>query len=269
MSDAAISSQALMQAATDGTPVSATSQLAMLAAYAPPSTFAVRTAMSVMQASTEGTPVSATSQAVMLVAYVTGPIENLKVRAWSFTLDGHTFYALTLGEQGTYVYDMITEQWSRWRTAGLTGWNVENGTTWKTNIIGSDQSNPIIWEVDPNSFLDDDFKPITRIVTGGIPLRLRTFAANYSFRIVASLGRPDVPVTAPPTVPTVTLEYSDDQGETYVSAGSIEREVGKFTQELQWLSLGVMQAPQRVFRVTDVGAIVRLDSADTQHDQGE
>lgn len=266
---AARSAQALMQAATAGTPVSATSQLAMLVSMAPPSAFAVRNAMATMQASTFGTPTMASSQAVMLVAYRTGPIENLKSRAWSFTLDGHTFYALTLGEQGTFVYDMITEQWAQWQTAGLPGWNVENGTAWKTKIIGADQANPVIWEVDPSSFLDDDFKPITRIATGGIPLRLRTFAANYSFRIVASLGKSDVPLTAPATVPTVTLEYSDDQGKTYVDAGSITLETDNFVQELQWLSLGVMQAPQRVFRVTDVGAIVRIDGADAQHDQGD
>ncbi len=262
--------QATMQVSTSSTGVSAASQLAMLVAFAPPSTRAVRTSQSVMQVSTSGNAVPAVTQLAMLVAYRTGPVENLNTRAWGFSLDGHTFYVLTLGEQGTFVYDEKTGQWSQWKTAGLNTWNMEIGTTWRGDIIAADQSNPTIWRLDPTSFIDDDYKSQTRAVTGGLAMRQRTFIPNFSFRLTASLGEPDVPGTLPVTIPTVTLSYSDNQGKTFVNAGSITLNVDEFTQELAWLSLGTMQPPQRVFRVEDTGAVARIDGADAEvGDEGD
>jgi hypothetical protein len=96
---------------------------------------------------------------------------------------------------------------------------MEIGTVWKGKIIAADQSNPVIWELDPTSFIDDDFKPQTRVVTGGLSMRNRAFIPNYAFRVTASLGLPEVPLTVPATEPTVLLETSDDQGNSYQSHG--------------------------------------------------
>lgn len=201
-------------------------------------------------------------QACVQVAYKTGGTENLLNRSWSFVLDGHTFYAVTLGEQGTYVYDQITQQWAKWQTAGLSGWNMEIGTVWQGKVIAADQANPTIWEMDPDSAIDDEFKPITRIATGGYPVRGRDQPANYVYRITASVGVPEVPLTAPVTVPTVQLTYSDNQGKTFQDAGTLDMPVGDFVKQFQWLSLGSMQQPGRIFNITDTGAMVRLDGSD-------
>lgn len=262
-----LSSQTVISAATEGLGVVASAQAVMLAAYAPPSTLAVRGSSTLLTAATEGQGVPATAQTALQVAYRTGSIENLNNRAWSFTLDGHTFYVLTLGEQGTFVYDELTEEWAKWQTDGLPGWNMEIGTTWRGDVIAADQQNPIIWRLNPDSFIDDDFKPQTRKVTGGLSMRQRAFIANYSFTAVASMGTPEVPNTAPATLPTVSLRFSDDQGKTFFDAGSRTLNADDFTQTLEWRSLGTMQPPQRVFEITDTGAIVRLDGADA--DVGE
>lgn len=259
-----VSSQVILSAATEGQGVVAASQVVTLAAYAPPSTLAVRSTQVVTAASTEGQGIPAVSQVVVLAAYKTGSLENLNNRAWSFSLDGHTFYVLTLGEQGTFVYDDLTEQWAKWQTEGLPGWNMEIGTTWRGDIIAADQQNPIIWRLDPESFIDDDFKPQTRKVTGGLAMRQRAFIANYSFTVTASMGVPEVPLTAPATVPTVTLRFSDDQGKTFFDAGSRTLNPDDFVQTLEWHSLGTMRPPQRVFEITDVGAIARIDGADAE-----
>ena len=259
-----VSSQITLSASTEGQGVVATSQAVMLVAYAPPSTLAIRSTNLVMSASTEGQGIGASSQVVMLVAYRTGSIENLTNRAWTFSLDGHTFYVLTLGEQGTFVYDELTGSWAKWQTAGLPGWNMEIGTTWRGDIIAADQQNPIIWRLDPESFIDDDFKPQTRKVTGGLAMRQRAFIANYSFTVTASMGVPEVPLTLPATIPTVRLRFSDDQGKTFFDAGSLILDADDFVQTLEWRSLGTMQAPQRVFEITDTGAIARLDGADAE-----
>ncbi len=263
----AVSSQAALLASGGSQGVAASSQLSLLAGFAPPATFAVRNSqlMADIAFGEEGIPAS--SQTALLVAYKTGAPDDLTSRAWTFDLDGHTFYVVTLGEQGTFVYDQSTKQWCKWQTDGLTSWNMENGTVWRGKIIAADRQNPIAWELDPSSFIDDDFKPQTRKSTGSISTRMRQFIPNYGFTITASKGESDVPLTAPPTLATVQLRFSDDQGRTFVDAGTITVDEGNLTQVLQWLSLGQIGPPQRVFEITDVGAMTRLSGADA--DLGE
>ncbi len=90
------------------------------------------------------------------------------------------------------------------------------------------------------------------------------FITNYSFSLTASLGKPDVPLTVPITLPTVKLSFSDDQGKTFTDAEILTLTNGDFTQRLDWRSLGTMQAPQRIFKITDTGAIARIDGADAE-----
>ena len=251
----------------DGVP--AVTQTGMLAAFGPPGALSVDVVQTGLQAAFEGSGVPAVSQAAMLVAYRTNAPDDLSSRAWTLTLDGHEFYAVTLGEEGTWVYDLSTSQWSQWGTEGLSSWNMERGITWRGDIIAADRFNPIIWRIDPESFIDDDFRPQIRRVSGGLSVRNRTFVGNYAFRLTASLGTPSVPNTAPATLPTVELSVSDDQGRNYVSAGSVTVQEGVFQQDLQWLSLGLIQPPMRVFRVTDTGAVARISGADAEVDQEE
>lgn len=247
-----------------GNAVPGVAQAVMLVTIRPPQTKGVGAPQSVIVATYEGENPPAVAQAVLLFTYSTGSVVNLTNRAWQFSLDGHTFYVLSLGEEGTFVYDTTTDQWAKWETLGLTTWNMERGTTWKGDVIAADKQNAIIWRLDPTSFIDDDYKAQTRVITGGLALRQRTFIQNYAFRVTASVGVTAVPTTDPETLPTVLLEYSDDQGNTFIEREALTLIDGAFEQELQWLSLGVMQAPQRVFRITDVGAIARIGGADAE-----
>lgn len=261
---AGVVSQSVLQAATQGNGVAAVSQSQMLVAYAPPSAKQVRSSQLVAQANYLGQGVTAVSQMTALVAYRVQPSEDLTARAWEFTLDGHTFYVVTLGNQGTWVYDFTTGEWSEWETDGYGSWNMERGVTWKGEVIAADRENPVIWRLDPTSFIDDDYKTQTRVVTGGLAVRNRVFPAVNAFRLTASKGQFDVANTVPATEPTVQLEYSDDQGKTYSDAGTVTISLDAFTQDIQYLSLGSMQAPGRIFRVTDTGAVARIDGADAE-----
>ena len=264
-----VTSQQITQVAAMGSGLQASSQLVLQAAYFPPATIGIGQAQTILQTALIEEGLQGTSQAVMLVAYRTGAVTNLNLRSWQYSLDGHTFYVLTLGEQGTYAYDQTSGQWAKWQTAGLPGWNMELGTMWRNRIIACDQANPIIWELDPNSFLDDDFKVQTRTVTGGFPLRQRNFPANYAFRVTASLGTPDVPLTEPVTAPTIRLRTSDDQGKTFTDAGTVTIGSLDYTQEIAWLALGSMRAPGRIFEITDTGAVARIDGADAEIEGNE
>lgn len=259
--------QAILQVALSGGGMAQTAQVTMLAAYSVPESRFLRTAEQQVLVAYDSHAVIRNLGNTLLVAYRTGPIENLKKRSWTFTLDGHTFYVLTLGEQGTYLYDLITGQWTQWITQGLNTWNMELGTTWRGGVVAGDQAEPIIWRMTPNLFIDDDFKPIKRVVTGALSIRNRDIVGNYSFRLTASLGKPVIPITDPATQPTVELETSDDQGKTFQSHGKLTMLKDKFSQTLQWLSLGMIVAPNRIFRVTDIGAIARIDGADAETDE--
>jgi hypothetical protein len=56
------------------------------------------------------------------------------------------------------------------------------------------------------------------------------------------------------------LEYSDDAGKTYHDAGTIEVTPSTVNQSYEWLSLGQIEAPGRLFRLTDTGVFTRIDS---------
>jgi len=258
------SSLSLMMAAFAGSGNPGVGQGGAMVSYSPPATRYIKTSQALALTSVLTGGIPACSHTVVMIAFRTGSVENLNNRAWTFSLDGHTFYVVTFGEQGTFVYDQSTGEWSKWQTTGLTSWNMEIGTTWKGDIIAADQSNPIIWKLDPESFIDDDFKPQVRKVSGGLSMRNRAFITNYSFRITASLGTPAVPVTAPPTSPAVRLRYSDDNGASYIDAGNVVITSLDYTQEIAWLSLGTMNPPMRIFEITDTGAIARIDGADAE-----
>lgn len=233
-------------------------QFGALVAFAPQATFSTNASSVVALVSEEGQDVPRMSQAVMLVAFRTGPRENLEVTAWTFEFDGHTFYVLNLGDAGTYVYDITTGQWSQFQTEGLNGWNMINGISWRGETIGADEQNPLIYQMNPLSFEDDGYKRIKRTVTGGLSVRQRTFIPVYAFRITGSVGEPSM------TDATINLRYSDDQGRTYIDAGSLTIEAGANEQELLWTSLGLIQSPQRIFEVSDFGGLARINGADAE-----
>src|SRR5690606_14907332 len=65
-----------------------------------------------------------------VISLVRGRVANPRVRTWTFTLDGHDFYVLRLGDQETLVYDVSTEQWVNWDSAGLPFWRPNVGMSW-------------------------------------------------------------------------------------------------------------------------------------------
>ena len=88
-------------------------------------------------------------------------------------------------------------------------------------------------------------------------VRGRNAIPVYSVDLTASLGDPSLENN------TVTLEYSDDQGHTYLTADEPHvAEAGNYAQEFSWHSLGQVRAPGRLFRLTDDGAFARIDSLD-------
>lgn len=200
------------------------------------------------------------SQVVALVVWGKAPPgAEARTRAWSFVLDGHIFYVLDLGEEGTFVYDIGTGEWCSFNTAGYTGWNMRVGTMWGdgNRIVGGDTFAPQAWELDPDLSIDEGFRDIYHAVTGGIMVRSRVYLAVESLRIAGSLGDLDSS-----GIVTFSLRFSDDNAETWSDPFDIEMTAGDFSGELAWRSLGSFMAPGRVFEFSDFGGLQRIDGAD-------
>lgn len=235
------------------------SEYVVLAAAGPPdSRWSFVSEAVILASSSQGNPVARVSEVAVLVAYVTGPREVFDSRAWTFTFDGHPFYVLTLGGEGTFVYDLSTKQWAQFSTQGYGIWNMEYGTNWNNGVVAGDNLLPTVWRLDPHSFLDDDFRPIERICTAGIPMSSRNTLRTGSLVLDATpqvLGANDTP--------TVTLSISDDDGETFTQLDTIVA-TGERTQEFAWRSLGLVKAPGRVFKIVDSGGFTKIDGADLE-----
>jgi hypothetical protein len=225
--------------------------------------------------------VSVTQAGIFVAAR--GVFDNPKIRAWGFSQDGHDFYVLRLGMQGTILYDTTTGQWSEWDGSSNPFWRASLGLNWigvaksdylggvSTPVIAGDDSCGILWSLDPTQGYDDnidstgDDVPVVRAVRGGIPFRGRHRSRTNGVWLTISNGAPVLPLAA------VTLRTSDDQGVTWQDRGSITVTPSDYNQQLYWRSLGLMRAPGRLFEFEDNGAMIRIDSADvdmSKDDQG-
>lgn len=200
------------------------------------------------------------TQAAIMIAWKTGVPGQTRQRAWTFDFDGHTFYVLDLAEEGTWLYDFSTGQWSKFETPGFGAWNMLNGFAWESNrmVVGGDSLYPIVHALDYDSHLDDGWRPVEYKVTAGVTTRERNGKSVDSVRLAVSTGY---------TVdeePTITMRFSDDNGATWSDDYDFQLVSGEYSQRVEWNSLGQIKIPGRVFEFSDQGGLIRIDGADAQ-----
>lgn len=206
---------------------------------------------------------------------VRGRIAHPEVRAWTFTLDGHDFYVLRLGDTATLVYDVYSEQWVEWDGHDLPFWRTSLGMTWiggraladtyGSAVVAGDDTWGLIWFLDPNQGYDDE-------PNEALPVQQIAYERVISGQVLAS-GRDSIPcyalflsgdnyaLTADDFTPSITLEISDDQGRNYEVFETLLAEPDLSVENpYQWLSLGQITQPGRIFRFTDTGIFTRIDS---------
>lgn len=212
-----------------------------------------------------------------LMAVVRGRTADPAVRAWTFSLDGHDFYVLRLGDDATLIYDTYAKKWTEWSSGGLPFWRARCGVNWLgakmleseygSSIVAGDDTFGVLWFLDPEQGYDDSVnatraqqqRPYPRIVSAQFTLAGREAMPCYSIFLAGD----NYGMTATDFTPTVELEYSDDQGRTFVSAGVLEEPANYAVQNpYQWLSLGQITAPGRIFRFIDNGALARIDAVE-------
>jgi hypothetical protein len=163
---------------------------------------------------------------------------------------------------------MQTGMWSEWTTPGRTNWRAHIGQNWvgandfgiaNTDIVAGDDATGTLWRLDTSIGRDDrsttgDDK-ISHIVMGGIQVTGRDSVQCNAVTIDLALGSPTQ------TGASITLEISDDLGQTWMNCGSNTVAAADYTATVEWRALGQMKAPGRLFRFTDDGATVRFGGA--------
>jgi hypothetical protein len=164
---------------------------------------------------------------------------------------------MDLGREGTFLYDQTTGQWTQFITTGYVAWNFANGTMWGQRIVAGDLLTTDVWEMNPSALFDNGAKEIVHVVTGGVVTRNRTYHSVDSFFLACSAGQ-----VLDQTTANVTLSFSDDQGQTWITMDTKTLTAGSFSQEIAWHSLGSFAAPGRIFKITDSGGFLRIEGAD-------
>lgn len=207
--------------------------------------------LQVVRTGATGARYAALSEALQVV-YTIGIQDVPRRRAWTFTLDGHDFYCLDLAERGTLVYDLTTQQWTKFDTTGYSGhFNFKSGIYWKTGrrIVGGDILTGRVWEMVTDSFLDDGWRPVMYEARGALFVKGVNQIRQYALRMIGSAGR-----TADDIAPVLHMQFSDDQAQTWSSQYVITLTTDT-KQRIEWRSLGAFAAPGRIFRLYDTGGI--------------
>lgn len=214
----------------------------------------------------------ATIYQAFAMVVVRGLPERPICRAWTFTLDGHDFYVLNTVDE-TLVCDLSTDppSWFVWGTGDSPLWRgwvgrqwvakLPNEDTFGTNILVGDRVtgtlyflNPYLPADDNPDFNEEGTQSFRRVITGQVVIRGRTAAPCYGVELTGS-----PPQLYDETLNEVELLISDDRGGSYVSCGTITVEENAYDQRFDWLSLGSMITPGRLFQIVDYGALTRVD----------
>lgn len=192
----------------------------------------------------------------------TPPGEENRTRAWTYTMDGHVFYVLDLGLEGTWVFDYDTNQWSEFKTEGYDNWNMHVGIVWQdaNRVVAGDLLYSYVWEMAPTDLLDEEFRQVEHIATGGVVTRSRIGLDVASIRVSGSIGQMQDGTEGINTY----LSFSDNAGASWSSEYDIVIAPGQQGSgfELNYRSLGTFIAPGRVVKFRDLGGMLRIDGAD-------
>jgi len=219
-------------------------------------------------------PVRATQAQVLAV--VKGRVANPQIRVFTFTLDEHDYYGIRLGDTGTILYDTYSQQWVEWTSETDNFWRVNCAINWVgaqklaftlgagTDILVGDDTWGLLYLLDPTQAYDDHPNylnpsqqiPFPRIVMTQTTVQGRENVPCY----VIFLDTDNYGLSVTDFVPNVELEFSDDQGQTFISAGSITDQPNTSDLDYRWYSLGQMSSPGRLFRITDNGLLTRIDA---------
>lgn len=177
------------------------------------------------------------------------------LRAWAFRFNQHDFYAVTY-DQGTVVYDIVTQSWSTWDSSGEPNWQAHIGFQVNQDVYAGDSLSGTIWKLEDEA--TDNGEPIVRELSGFIAEQAAGTTCN-SVNLRMNTGWTlDYDYT-----PKIEMRFSDDYGfswSVYLPANIGNK--GNYEYDVVWRSLGRYGRPGREFqfRYSDLSKL-RIDYA--------
>lgn len=209
-----------------------------------------------------------------------GTLEYPIVRAYGWSLDGHDFYAITLGRGfPTLVYDITSGTWATYSTNDTDFFTPRTSLNWEgfidadqsgeaTDVIYGDSQSGLLWRAVPTQNWDEG--PTEE--AGTTPIYARVQAAinmhSYDAARVSRVYLYGTLWTPYNGSVDVNLSWSDDQGRNYVAGDTQTIPTNNTKFQVQWRSLGSIRQPGRLFQVSDNG-LARIDGADVNTDNDE
>jgi len=197
---------------------------------------------------------------VVVLAEGVIPQQALEINSFQYDLDGHIFYGIHVEDRGTYVYDLVTGQWTQWQSGSLLYWNAQFCLRWDGGYYAGTLIDNMVVEIDPDSVLDDGFRDNDFIVTARLESQSRKYIPNSEVQLFGSVGLRGG---------AVNLRYSDDDGETFSSYVSTTVPAGERQTSVMWYNLGSVRQPGRIYQLLDLGTIRRVQTLSAKLGQGD
>lgn len=167
-------------------------------------------------------------------------------RAVSWTQDGHAYYALTVPDTGTYVYDAATGLWHERQSYQREVWRAVGGCLAYGRWLVGDDRTGVLYELDP-SYYAEGSDPLT-CTADSPPVHAdgqKVFMSRLQIDCETGVGLN----TGQGSDPQMSLQWSDDGGRTW----SPERwatmgAIGRYRTRVKWHRLGSFR--ERVLRVS-------------------
>lgn len=174
------------------------------------------------------------------------PTDAAAARASAFTQDGHAFYALSIPNTGTFVYDAATQLWHE-----RSSWN---RTTWRAGcvvrcygmLLAGDDTTGVVYELDPQTYTEGG-DPHIRLVDS--PPIHASGAWAFQSRLEVLMETGVGVASGQGSAPLAMLQVSDDGGRTYGNERTCTiGAIGSFRARAKWDRLGRFR--ERVLRVS-------------------
>lgn len=172
------------------------------------------------------------------------------LRAWTCSIDQHSYYILRIGNTATKVFDFTNRLWSDWVSYGEDYFTRHLGAQVGGRVLAASDSDGTLTRMDAD-MLTDAGDPLVRRFAGFVPIKGGVGICD-SVTLLCEVGQGLQ--TGQGSDPVIAMRYSTDQGKTW-SDWEFETlgAVGEYEWKVTWRRLGQFEPPGIYFEweITD------------------
>ncbi|SDX52890.1 packaged DNA stabilization protein [Lysobacter enzymogenes] len=169
--------------------------------------------------------------------------------ATTFEDRGHKVFYLTFPDGNTWGYDVLSQEWHRRESHGMSRWRLSTLTRWRRRWYGGDMQNGKVYLLDWDEMTEDG-QPLTSIRRTPVAHADGNPIIVDGFKVVFDVGR--IPVGL--SDHSCAISYSDDGGHnwSYPAIESIGA-AGQYRQTVEVTQLGMAETRVWEIRVSSPG----------------